>query len=141
MSESPYSLDAMREVLGSGDAAGVLEGAVEGFLPDEPNLTRVRTTGGIENEVGEIVGETEDTFAFAAVVAPVEFDTRDTVVGEYRAGDVTAAWLQDDVEGQVLVQGDRVLWRGDPYEVDRLLVPEFNGQADFYAAVLRRQSD
>lgn len=139
--DSPYDLDAMREVLGGGDADGVLLGAVEGFLPDEPNLTRVRRTGGTENEVGELVGQAETEFPFPAVVAPAEYDTRDTAMGEYHPGDLMVAWLHDDNEGQVLEQGDRVLWNGTPYEVVDLTLPELNDVIDFYAATLRRQSD
>lgn len=141
MSESPYNLTLIREVLGSGDPDGVLLGAVAGMLPDEPNVSRVRRTGGTENELGEFVGFAEEVFDFRALVAPVDYDARHTAAGEFLSGDITAAWLHDEAEGQVLEIGDRVLWNGEAYDVEKVQVPEMDSVADFYSAVLRRQSD
>lgn len=45
-----------------------LSGVRELFEPDEPNMRRIRETGGTENRVGEFEGATEETLEFKAMV-------------------------------------------------------------------------
>ena len=98
-------------------AAEALGGVLDDvWLPDEPNATRIRYSGGTENAAGELEGQTRHEHRFRLAYGGKRTSRESTGAGDKSTDNLEQAQTLEDV----LEAGDIVEVDGDPstYKVE-----------------------
>lgn len=119
-------------------SSGLLRGVLDRQLPEMPNYSRIRETGGAENRVGEQTGTTEQTKDFRAVRAPEATGQQWRGGATAVEGDLTLFILDDLIE-----EGDRVERLSDatPYGVTDVTDVDWKGEQVGFNVTLERLHD